>query len=159
MTGNELLGVPIRGEISHYSNKPYAEPKDPQGFIDAIMAALDVDQVDSIRWSQYTPYFNDGDPCYFSVGEPLISFVGNNEDSENYIEGDYGDFLADYELGNEEQNQLGVSSDDMKVIKAAFDAINDVGYERLLQDTFGDPAEVTIGSDDRQFHVEYYEHD
>ena len=23
----------------------------------------------SVVWAQYTPYFNDGDPCYFRVGE------------------------------------------------------------------------------------------
>ena len=28
--------------------------------------------VTTIRWTQFTPYFNDGEPCVFSVNEPEI---------------------------------------------------------------------------------------
>ena len=28
--------------------------------------------IDGIYWTQYTPYFNDGDPCEFSVHDPSI---------------------------------------------------------------------------------------
>lgn len=30
-------------------------------------------EVKAVGWTQYTPYFNDGDPCVFSVGEPYLS--------------------------------------------------------------------------------------
>ena len=40
----------------------------------------------AIRWRQYTPYFNDGDPCEFGVGETTFRFDDTAED-----EGDYGD--------------------------------------------------------------------
>ena len=29
-------------------------------------------EVESVRWSQYTPYFNDGEPCEFGVNELTI---------------------------------------------------------------------------------------
>lgn len=30
--------------------------------------------VKSIKWSQYSPFFNDGDACVFSVHEPFVEF-------------------------------------------------------------------------------------
>lgn len=32
-------------------------------------------QVSGISWAQYTPWFNDGDPCVFRVHEPLVRFT------------------------------------------------------------------------------------
>lgn len=37
-------------------------------------------QVEQVYWTQYTPYFNDGDPCVFSVNEPYFVFVGDDEE-------------------------------------------------------------------------------
>ena len=31
--------------------------------------------VKAVAWTQYTPYFNDGEPCEFSVNDKLFSFV------------------------------------------------------------------------------------
>lgn len=40
------------------------------------------ESVKTIEWTQYTPYFNDGDECLFSVGAP--SFYGDkNVDNDN----------------------------------------------------------------------------
>jgi hypothetical protein len=56
--------------------------------------------VASISWRQYTPYFNDGDSCEFSVGDPILTLrddssadadAGNDEDEdgeENWDEDD-----------------------------------------------------------------------
>ena len=42
-------------------------------------------QVKAVSWSQYTPYFNDGDPCTFSVNEPYFFFEGDDpEESDGY---------------------------------------------------------------------------
>jgi hypothetical protein len=38
-------------------------------------------KVQAVVWSQYTPYFNDGDECVFSVNEPC--FVTKNFDRES----------------------------------------------------------------------------
>jgi hypothetical protein len=38
-------------------------------------------KVQAVVWSQYTPYFNDGDECIFSVNEPC--FVTKNFDRED----------------------------------------------------------------------------
>ncbi len=47
-----------------------------------------------VMWTQYTPYFNDGAECVFSVGEILFS---NLADSDEYKNVDYDDYDGDLE--------------------------------------------------------------
>ena len=47
----------------------------------AIQTVLkEVPEIEKVFWVQFTPYFNDGDTCYFSVHEPAIILRGD----ENY---------------------------------------------------------------------------
>lgn len=46
------------------------------------------DIVDSFGWTQYTPYFNDGEPCEFGVND-LFIHAKVDKDSDNYEENNY----------------------------------------------------------------------
>lgn len=55
------------------------------------------DIVDSFGWTQYTPYFNDGEPCVFGTGELFIvskNDKDNDEHEEIYYEstGEFGSY-------------------------------------------------------------------
>jgi hypothetical protein len=39
-------------------------------------------EIDFVFWTQYTPYFNDGEPCSFSVNGIYYVLVGEEEDCE-----------------------------------------------------------------------------
>jgi hypothetical protein len=54
-----------------------------------LVAPLFEFPVEAVRWTQYTPYFNDGDPCEFGVHEPYVKITGLDD------EGDYGDGFID----------------------------------------------------------------
>lgn len=42
-----------------------------------------------ISWTQYTPWFNDGDECVFGVNEPYIKFLSDDEGRDEYdLEGE-----------------------------------------------------------------------
>ena len=41
----------------------------------------------NFAWLQYTPYFNDGDPCYFRINEDCISVNGISDDDLEYVSG------------------------------------------------------------------------
>jgi hypothetical protein len=41
------------------------------------------DIVSKIFWTQYTPYFNDGESCEFSVHEIYLSFIGDDENDDD----------------------------------------------------------------------------
>ena len=53
-------------------------------------------EVLAVTWKQYTPYFNDGDTCEFSVGGWSVRLKDTAEDSE----GDYGEegFESEYSM-------------------------------------------------------------
>lgn len=41
--------------------------------------------VDAVRWTQYAPSFNDGDPCVFTVHDPEVRYVKNAEESSEPV--------------------------------------------------------------------------
>ena len=45
-------------------------------------------EAESFSWQQYTPYFNDGDECTFSVRSDIEEFTWGDEeyDYDNYVE-------------------------------------------------------------------------
>jgi hypothetical protein len=52
-------------------------------------------EIESVHWTQYTPYFNDGDSCHFSVHELHFILVGDTA-ADDY-EGSYLYSTADLE--------------------------------------------------------------
>lgn len=53
--------------------------------------------IKTITWTQYTPYFNDGDECIFSVHD----FYGSSKELG------IGDFNSPYDLEDDEDGELG----------------------------------------------------
>lgn len=108
----------------------------------------------SFSWTQYTPYFNDGDSCEFSAHTDYINFVFMDGDVEVECEDvgawslrDNSDYLDDV-LKNSDQNRQTA----LKVIEF-LSTFSDDDYEV----TFGDHVRVTVinGTID----VDSYEHD
>ncbi len=62
-----------------------------EGF-DAVFEAFP--EVKSISWTQYAPYFNDGDACVFHVHDYNINLFKdhNDEDDDDYYDDDYGNW-------------------------------------------------------------------
>lgn len=161
----DFQGVIVNGTISHYSDG-IAEQHDPQEFMDALDALLELDHVEAVRWYQYTPYFNDGDACTFSAGQFGVK-LDVDEGEEDF---DYGEFRSDYDLYSylanldrprDYQNDKVFNVKDVDT-KPIYDAIQKLEvlsqhHEAILSKKFGDPAEVTY--DGEEFNVEYYEHD
>lgn len=58
-------------------------------------------QVERIVWTQYTPYFNDGDTCEFSVNEPVFLGTAPTDSGEaaELLEEDEDDSEAEEEGG------------------------------------------------------------
>lgn len=55
--------------------------------------------VEQIFWTQYTPWFNDGESCEFSVGEPNLVLT-TDEDEDKYEQGSaFHIDIEEYEAG------------------------------------------------------------
>ena len=78
----------------------YYEAKMNEGLKECLTEAfakffVEFPEVACIHWKQFTPYFNDGDACYFIVHEPVycLTHSDKTEDDDDYLE--EGDYLYD----------------------------------------------------------------
>lgn len=101
--------------------------------------------LDAIRWDQYTPYFCDGDTCYFGVNEVRAKFAGTEPGDED--DEDDEEFEYSYEL-------KGTKKTVAEKVQAAVSSI----AEEDMESVFGDHVQVTY-TRDKGFEVEEYEHD
>ena len=62
----------------------------------------------SIKWDQYTPYFNDGDSCEFTVFEEgaMIQFEDSEEFIESWDNGTWDDTTREYIFTPEEVEEI-----------------------------------------------------
>ncbi|WP_074344742.1 hypothetical protein [Mycobacteroides abscessus] len=93
-----FLGHGITGNIAYYGRRQ-SEQHDPAELVAALDALFAFPEVVSVRWTQYTPYFNDGDACTFSVHEARTKLVDTDEDAGDYEDGfisSSGDWPSDY---------------------------------------------------------------
>jgi len=112
-------------------------------------------RAESIAWRQYTPYFNDGDPCYFSVHEMTLEMNEDEEESdededEDEDEDDYDDEGYDsYSLRHSDDPALKQMGEDFMYLE---DIPDDV-----MEHVFGDHVKVTATREG--FDVAEYNHD
>ena len=64
---------PVSGDVQ-LNNRTSVPQIDGAEFLKRMDAVLALPGVAAVVWDQYTPYFNDGEPCEFSVREPRIVF-------------------------------------------------------------------------------------
>ena len=119
-------------------------------------------KVKSFGWNQFTPYFNDGDTCYFSVNTDYIQINGESVDESDWISetkitnyGTWNREKREYEGRTEVPNldydpELSKASDEIREFLRNFD--ND-----FFLSQFGDHAEITITAEGVS--VDEYEHD
>jgi hypothetical protein len=174
-----FMGLPVEADEIDKSRTRQADQWDADTFERMVKPLLEAGV--SIQWDQYTPFFNDGDICEFSVNEPTFRIDPESEDG--YFE---DGFFSPYEVqlkGGEEEIYKGYeyygetdrwgyrrqqavyektgrvfdrhpSYDAMEELRTA---MNYGHFEELLYDLFGDHAKIRITPD----HIvkEYYQHD
>ena len=116
----------------------------------------------SFAWSQYTPYFNDGDTCYFSANTDYLTINGDNEDDATWSQekkviswGTWNREKKVYEGRIEQDNpdydkELTEAVNKVKKFLSLFD-------NSFYQTQFGDHTMVTVTPDG--IDTEEYEHD
>lgn len=178
-TTQSFLGIPVDGDIIRADTKVPQRPI--EDLAPMLQAVLDDGGIAQFGWTQYTPYFNDGDPCIFGVHSlwvarhedvPAESLPADDEASfdKEDLDVSYGSRLGSYEGGQwvddpEDPNRrmrVGAhyeGPDEARYIrcKALSDAIDSGAFDEVLLAAFGDHAEVTVKRDG--IAVEFYEHD
>jgi hypothetical protein len=150
----------IKAELAAFEEKKRAFVEELRKEFPTMFKELfdKTEKIKSFSWSQYTPYFNDGDTCTFSVNCDYPCVNGESIDYcdwyswkvKYYLRGDkeYADLL-------EKNPEL-----DIEACKVLQDFIELVGSipEDILLDLFGDHAEVTIDHNGN-IDVSEYDHD
>ena len=104
-------------------------------------------EISVITWTQYTPYFNDGSSCTFSVGDFWAIPTGSS-----WEEGEYAEEYA-----------ISKSNKDVKVSETTqknwdeFETVLRSIPDDIYEDMFGDHVEITVTKD--KIDVEEYEHE
>jgi hypothetical protein len=110
-----------------------------------------VPRIKSLTWTQYTPYFNDGDECTFRVNSVEFATDENNEiESYRDFENNDGSFSAEsYGL-----KKL-VTPEEFKLCEQMESIIG--RNKVLMEDLFGDHALVVVRAN--SIVVEEYDHE
>lgn len=121
-------------------------------FAEASRALFDNFPIESVSWHQYTPFFNDGDTCEFSVYNdyPDITLIG-------------GEVIEDCDISevNERSARKKKLTDEERSLQAAHEFLHlfdEDEYETL----FGDHARITLAREDDgsvRVEEEEFEHD
>lgn len=141
----------ISGDITP-SRRNTETQRTPAEFLSAVDAILAIPRVEAIRWSQYTPYFADGDPCEFSVNDLELKVAG----VEAGVGGEYEDgFYDTWTLGYYAKREGWTLPEGLiETVKQNWSAR---AFESVALANFGDHATVVATSEG--FSVEYLEHD
>jgi len=110
-------------------------------------------KIESIGWTQYTPYFNDGDSCEFSVKLDDLYINGEYDDDIEWY--DWRVKYTQYHLELTKEGKVDwYECDLLSKFKEILRSIPEDFYE----DLFGDHVMVTVYKDGR-IEVEEYDHD
>jgi hypothetical protein len=89
-----------------------------------------------ISWTQYTPYFNDGDPCYFRSSHTYYSL--NSDEAE-------------------EINDEGFTEEELENVQKEISEFLGIFSDDDMESLFGDHCRVTVNA--RGVSVDEYNHD
>lgn len=174
-TTKTFLGIPVDGDIVRGESK--AEQRPLEEFSPLLQAVLDDDGIACFGWQQYTPYFNDGDPCIFSAHGVWVArhedIAGTGDEGDFDKDGltvSYGSPLGSYRDGKwvndpedpKRRNLVGATYDGPDQARydrcrALDDAVESGAFDGVLLEAFGDHADITVKRDG--ITVEFYSHD
>lgn len=118
----------------------------------------------AVAWTQYAPYFNDGDPCTFSVHDFTFTSAPLEQVDDLFDDFDYADDgnpeegfymgpseykYVDLPNGKWEKVQLEVDEELVKIAEAVGEFENEVRDDDLFEDVYGSDAKIMVTRDGR----------
>jgi hypothetical protein len=161
-TRRNFLGIPVEGDIQ---TPPRRNQRPVEELRPLLQAVLDDPTIVEFGWRQYTPYFNDGDPCEFSAHGLWVRTKTDGDDkSPDDLESDGHQSLGKRPGSYDHETRQWISRpyegpDEARHdrVHALRNAIEGEQFEDVLLGAFGDHALVTVRRDGIQ--VDSYEHD
>lgn len=118
-------------------------------------------EVKTIHWTQYAPYFNDGDECVFGVNQPYFTRTEHAElEDREHAWGEGDDGIIETRVWDEVSRRYVAANIDPNLIRDmdTFTGILQSGVnEAVMQAMFGNHVWVKAHRDG--FEVDDYDHD
>ncbi|MEU9258998.1 hypothetical protein AB0D68_10990 [Streptomyces sp. NPDC048212] len=169
-TDTNFLGMPVSGDITQGSSR--VDQKPIEDLAPLFQALVDDPTIVEFGWTQYTPYFMDGDVCEFGVNGLWVRTTAELRSDGEFQEGHY-DLEVEYHpsLGTVNGHWEG-DWPDRNYVKDSYEGPDEVRYDRchdldralqsgafdnVLLDHFGDHAVITVRKD--SIEIESYDHD
>lgn len=97
-------------------------------------------EVRAIVWAQYAPFWNDGEPCEFSVHEYEVVSFSDKEEEDSYLSYGYGEnsMISSWRKDRDNEVQARVRALCEKYLGPVFSS----EAETILQFVFGDDCQV-----------------
>jgi hypothetical protein len=111
----------------------------------------------AVRWKQYTPYFNDGEPCTFDVHDRRFRAEGLDPEGGDYDDGFHVRF-SDYGMTEEQKIESRSARELLDRIKKSASALQGSELESVYLAAFGDHTQITV-TRDLSVEVDEYEHE
>jgi len=114
-------------------------------------------EVLAVRWSQYTPGFNDGEPCEFSVNDLEIKFNpeylpvntettyndrGEEEEDDHFVAPDYMEDFFNHQMDVLNVKQVSLVEKKTKLFYKIHEALS--GATGALEEAFGNNVQITV---------------
>lgn len=137
---NSFLGIPIEGDITRGERRAQQRPLEE--FAPLLQAVLDDQRVTEFGWYQYTPYFNDGEPCIFRVYGSWFRTDEDEDADKDELDASYHRSLGRRWTGHSyEDAQLTPERAELAAkIRALGDAVDSGGFADYLLRHPKDPA-------------------
>lgn len=166
-----FLGIPVRGDITRGSEREKQRPLEE--FQPILQAVLDDPTIVEFGWRQYTPYFNDGEPCNFGAHGVWVRTDADEDVDDEYeleLDGKHRS-LGDEPYVKVPKDGVGASNG-WEWKKGPYEGPDKARYDRcqalrkaveggefydVLLGAFGDHANITVRRDGIE--VEFYNHD
>lgn len=170
-----FAGIPVSGDFHH--GYDFAEQYGLDKFLPLFHAVANNPHIKRFGWTQYTPYFNDGEECVFGAGqtyfltdEDVVDEQTLEDEGRWYMGENYSVAYGSGVLGKSEGYRESLVYDRnepwvvaLRVDAIAFEeAIEGGHFDHVLIESFGNRVEITVcvndGSNPR-IECETYDHD
>lgn len=149
----DFAGLPVSGEIIYGDEQQDQRPVEE--FYGLMLEVLADPDVKAIHWTQYTPYFNDGEPCVFNTGEITLTLHSQPDPDSGAYERGYAPYMPQLQGGyvqkydHESRSWVNVHEElpqhpvylPLKAFTSCFGA-----HQVSLLKAFGDHAEVHVSA-------------
>lgn len=168
-----FLGIPIEGTLNGTGSR-YTVQRPITEFQIIMQCVLDFPEVHDLGWRQFTPYFNDGDPCVFSADSFWLRTTADVDPARDLDEDISEEKFAMYDhpsLGKrlhrydhnveagtaKEGDYIGSNAPLYDAARALDKAVEGGEFDAVLMQLFGDHAEVRVTRE--RIIVDTVEHD